>query len=235
MSILDYLSFHQLFWKRIPTLHLTNKEIENSISVVLYMIKDAYMINKHSFAMNFCSVKQNAEQLFSFCLESICGGPSIWGYCSYNFPMPAAPPGAQRDPIPWLLGAQQLHFVWVVILYNISCVVDDGVVVICICSIRVRQQLGIHCIFSFLKCVINQSSMQRSQPCVVYRAAGRLVVLLCVEAATGQPLLYMNHRHLFVSRVYGCIIVLVYGPSVKTTSCLVTKRSSPAFFVVLNL
>jgi len=118
--------------------------------------------------------------------------------------------------------------VWIVILYNITSVVDDGMVTIFICnisSIRVRQQLGIHCIFSFLiffSCVINQSSMQRRQPCVVYRAAGRLVLLLCVEAATGQPLLYMNYHLPVVSCVYGCIIVLAYGLSVKTTACPVT-------------
>ncbi|CAN6218208.1 unnamed protein product [Urochloa humidicola] len=50
------------------------------------------------------SPKSPRDQIFDanppYAQSPYVEAPQFGGYCSYNFPMPAAPPGAQRDPIP---------------------------------------------------------------------------------------------------------------------------------------
>jgi hypothetical protein len=85
---------------------LTNTQVEigfgGSIFVVSYhncknvRIMVANALHGHQILLSSMRLKAALVSVQSPYVEA----PQFGGYCSFDFPMPIAPPGAQRDPIP---------------------------------------------------------------------------------------------------------------------------------------
>jgi hypothetical protein len=93
---------------------------------------------KHGF---FTSLAIRANGTLPFVQSPYVEAPQFGGsYLSFNFPMPTAPPGAQRDPVTWFAPRTATWFCVGHLFCTIfACIVDDHMVFICVSIVEQRS------------------------------------------------------------------------------------------------